>query len=297
MHGPFLVIGPLNTLRNWVREFAKFAPDGLSVAYVRDADLYVETLDGDILRLFYKESRHEDRSYNGEKLDKNFLMVPLGRRRCAKWIKDFFNSGTQQKIQTIKEWDQCIINTEGLQPYTASQYCSAGLGSPPPTPVAPPIAEEDDPAIGDTSFDPPSPEAEPPTLCTGINIQHLEGMRKRISDERFEELTYGFADTQREAMGTRLKLQDHRNIVGQWDYNLPVIGALVHGNDQTRVVWTCTEIDHGHTPHYLGNEIDYGQSLQPRFPGGFPVPLIVEWYRETTGKSHHRGSPISRVLV
>merc|ERR1712023_408207 len=27
VHGPFLVIGPLNTLRNWVREFSKFTPD------------------------------------------------------------------------------------------------------------------------------------------------------------------------------------------------------------------------------------------------------------------------------
>jgi len=37
-------------------QFAKFSPDGRAVAYVRDANLYVESLDGDITKLTERES-------------------------------------------------------------------------------------------------------------------------------------------------------------------------------------------------------------------------------------------------
>ncbi|MEE4278734.1 MAG: DPP IV N-terminal domain-containing protein [Halieaceae bacterium] len=39
-------------------QFAKFSPDGVSVAYVRDADLYVESFDGEITRLTQRDGEH-----------------------------------------------------------------------------------------------------------------------------------------------------------------------------------------------------------------------------------------------
>lgn len=82
----------------------------------------------------------------------------------------------------------------------------------------------------------------------------------RLSDERFQEKTFGFADTYREALMTRVRFENPRNPFGQWNFAPHVLGALSCGSDRYRMVWTCEEITDGTSTSFLmGNGMDFGR--------------------------------------
>lgn len=144
--------------------------------------------------------------------------------------------------------------------YTDSMFCESGLQEPsPPSPQDDGILPADLKTNQDADLQSPDSESPVSSPCSGINLQHIRDMR--VTNERFEELTFGFADTQRESLTTRARLANPRNPFGFWDFNAPIIGAIVSGSDQYRVVWTCTEVKEGNTPHYLGGngDMDFGR--------------------------------------
>ena len=85
----------------------------------------------------------------------------------------------------------------------------------------------------------------------------------QFAKERSEEMMLGFADTHREALVTRGRLEKPRNPYLRWYFEPPVIGAaLVSGNDKHKVVWVCTEITNkdGGNKYLLGDtNLDFGR--------------------------------------
>jgi hypothetical protein len=194
---------------------------------------FVNAGDDLIQDLFYNENRHKSQSIDE---DGSILMPPPGRRRSAQQILEFFEWGKRQKREVIQSYHNCIINTNGMINYTDSQYCEAPLS---------PIREEPNPTIDDPAIDNPvydDPASPSITVCGGINIEYLQSMR--YTTTRLEEIIFGFADTYRESLMTRLRLENARNPNGGWKYAPPVVGALTSGKTsgahKDRVIWTCT---------------------------------------------------------
>lgn len=219
---------------------------------------FVNLHDDIILQLFYKADRHDIRSLDS---GGNIILPPPTHRHTARQIKEFFDLGKKQKNQIIGEFsnNKHIIDTAGTIKYCDSVYCEESLEDAKPAPKKepsnPPQPQHQEQAHSD--YDMPEQPA-PISVCMGITINHLKTMMT-LSDERFEELSFGFVDTYRESFMTRLRLENARNLAGGWKYAPPVVGALT-GNDKNRVVWTCTEIvDQGSEPFLLGNDIDFGR--------------------------------------
>lgn len=212
---------------------------------------FVDLPDDIILQLFYKADQHESRSLSA---DGSIIMPPPALRRSNSQIREFFRLGRSQKRQKIEDFSSHIIDKTGRINYTNSVYYEESLENEKRPTVQSTIDPQSPP-----QQEPPSvwPESPPISVCGGINIQYLQDMR--WTTERFKEMAYGFADTQRESLMTRIKLANPRNPFGGWNFEPPVVGALVSGNDQNRVVWTCTEIVNGSEPFMLGCDVDFGR--------------------------------------
>ena len=204
---------------------------------------FVNVADNVIVDLFYGKNRIKSRSLAD---DGTLLLPPKALRRSYNQIIIFVDRGRVQKIEEIDKYATYEIQTTGLINYTESKYC------------VPLQNQEDRPSKSTTASQQFTDNDLIPSTCGGINIQYLKDMR--YTSERFEEMALGFADTQREALMTRVNLESPRNIFGGWNYDTHVVGALVSGSDKNRVEWTCIDVGDGNAdPFQLGADINFGR--------------------------------------
>jgi hypothetical protein len=212
-------------------------------------DLHDETL----RELFVPPEGDKRKFHLGE--DGSIMLPPKARRRSLSQINEFFKLGPGQKRKLLEEYKDWAIDRSGFVSYTDSPYCVSLQEPEKPLPVAVPVAAavKSPEQISSTGSLPPFP-----VKCGGINIQYLKtGMR--LSDQRFDEYSLGFADTYRESLMTRVRFENPRNPFCEWDFAPNVLGALSSGSDKYRMVWTCQEIKDGTSkPFLMGNAIDFG---------------------------------------
>jgi hypothetical protein len=152
---------------------------------------FVNLCDDIIIQLFYKADRHDVRSLDS---GGNIILPPPTHRRTARQIKEFFDLGKKQKSKIIEELsnNEYVIDKAGSIKYRDSVYCEETLDDAKPAPKkepsSPPQPQHQEQANSD--YDMPEQPA-PISVCMGITINHLRNMMT-LSDERFEELSFGF---------------------------------------------------------------------------------------------------------
>ena len=181
---------------------------------------FVDLADEKIIELFYNPKRHRDRSLDA---NNNIILPPHAYRRSHADIISFFNLGTQQKKDKIIELKDWTIDRSRVINYTESRYCvSLQENEEPPSTASTKLSNQPDILSSDEEIPVTSPVSA--SVCGGIHLEYLKSLR--WTAEKFEEKTFGFADTYRESLMNRVRLENPRNPFGNWNYSPSIVGVL-----------------------------------------------------------------------
>eukprot|EP00956_Cyclotella_meneghiniana_P032389 scaffold88971_cov23-Cyclotella_meneghiniana.AAC.2 len=197
--------------------------------------------DDKLLRLFYKEDQHYNRTWDTETGE--LLLPPLAMRRTAQRIGEFFNMGIKDKKHQIAKFGDYKIDTSDQIEYLQSTFANP---TPPPKPnckrkaPTPPESKAVSATESDNSFTPAddsltpagdslTPPNDVPEIilgcCSGVTLQHVREMKTDTASMNTRLL--GFKHEVREAFATRSELMHPNNIHFEWLYEPPVVGVLV----------------------------------------------------------------------